>query len=149
MDTADIRSLFYHFCLISLFRPFVYAQPDGFAVNSQEICLQAAESIVALSESHFEVFDLHHVPPLVPYFLCDAGLLCLTLGEKGLRLEEDSPMPVTGGCWWGNGGAAEMPRMVEFEDDIDLDGEPQDTILAHCEAFLKQLQLTTLQTMVH
>lgn len=131
--------MFYHFCLISLFRLYIDIQPDGVVANPQEICLQAAESVVLLSESYSKVFDVSFVQPLVPYFLGAAASLCLTLGEKGL-CNEGSPLSAIGVRSELKSEADEMLKMAHLKDQAYLENEPQD----HCGPFTKHLQLASL-----
>ncbi|UNI22306.1 hypothetical protein JDV02_008206 [Purpureocillium takamizusanense] len=85
--------MYYQFCLLSLFRPHVSTPLEGLNAHPREISLQAAQSILALSQSYAGMFGLQHVSPLVPYFVCAAGLLSLAVEEAGHGMLGAVPMP--------------------------------------------------------
>lgn len=66
---------------------------EGLSAHPREICLQAAQSILALSQSYAGVFGLQRVSPLVPYFVCAAGLLTLAIEEARHGMLEPVPIP--------------------------------------------------------
>lgn len=74
-------SMYYQFCLLSLFRPHISATLRGLHSHPWEICLQAAQSILVLCQSHAGVFDLHRVCLLVPYFVGAAAMISLAVRE--------------------------------------------------------------------
>ncbi|KAJ6442323.1 2-deoxy-D-gluconate 3-dehydrogenase [Purpureocillium lavendulum] len=130
--------MYYQFCLLSLFRPFVRTSFGG-ELNAQprEICLQAAQSILGLSQSYAGVFGLHRVSPLVPYFVCAAGLLSLTVEEAGQGMLGAVPVPRFDGSHCASSNTAESPedaiKRESDDDQMDVDmhhgqdsnGEPQ------------------------
>ncbi|KJZ68374.1 hypothetical protein HIM_12234 [Hirsutella minnesotensis 3608] len=71
--------MYYQFCLLCLFRSFsnmVLAESD---IQPRDICLQAAQSILVLSQSYNRLFTLRRVSAFVPYFVCASGLAGLML----------------------------------------------------------------------
>ncbi|UNI14797.1 hypothetical protein JDV02_001392 [Purpureocillium takamizusanense] len=86
--------MYYQFCLLALFRPHVSTPLEGLIAHPREISLQAAQSILALSQSYVGVFGLQRVSPLVPYFVCAAGLLNLAVEEAGHGMLGAVPMPL-------------------------------------------------------
>ncbi|OAQ65631.1 nitrate assimilation regulatory protein nirA [Purpureocillium lilacinum] len=85
--------MYYHFCLLSLFRPYVTMPLPGLHVHPREICLQAAQSILGLSEAYVDTFGLLKMSPLVPYFVCASGLLSLAVEEPGHGILDAVPVP--------------------------------------------------------
>lgn len=72
--------MYYQFALLCLFRPvanLVLADSD---IRPREILLQAAQSILALSQSYSGLFTLGRVSAFVPYFVCASGI-------AGIRME--------------------------------------------------------------
>ncbi|GJN76070.1 hypothetical protein PLICBS_010181 [Purpureocillium lilacinum] len=62
-------------------------------MHPRQICLQAAQSILGLSEAYVGTFGLRTVPPLMPYFVCASGLLSLAVEEPGHGILDVVPMP--------------------------------------------------------
>jgi hypothetical protein len=90
--------MYYHFCLLCVFRPFVGLALEDSDTRPHEICTQAAQSILALAQSYDDLFTLRRVSGLIPYFICVSGLFSLAMGDKGshmepvyLRLGDDGP----------------------------------------------------------
>ncbi|KJZ68614.1 hypothetical protein HIM_11993 [Hirsutella minnesotensis 3608] len=73
--------MYYQFCLICLLRPFTHLVVADSGIRPHDICLQAAESIIALSQSYSRIFTLRRVSALHPYFICTAGLAGLAMGR--------------------------------------------------------------------
>lgn len=90
--------MYYHFCLLCAFRPFIGVTLEGSNISPKEICIQAAQSILALAQSYDDLFTLRRVSGFIPYFVCASGLLSLAMKESGshldavhLRLGDNSP----------------------------------------------------------
>lgn len=66
-------SLFYHFCLLTLFRPFCHLGRLDSDLSPVDICAESAESILALARSCNELGE-RHLPCFVPLFVYAAGL---------------------------------------------------------------------------
>ncbi|KAM4056414.1 nitrate assimilation regulatory protein nirA [Hirsutella rhossiliensis] len=66
--------MYYQFCLLCLFRPLANLVLADSDVRPREICLQAADSILTLSQSYSRLFTLRRVSPFVPYFVCASAL---------------------------------------------------------------------------
>ncbi|KAJ6446082.1 2-deoxy-D-gluconate 3-dehydrogenase [Purpureocillium lavendulum] len=75
--------IYYQFCLLSLLRPFINANLDAFNIYPREICLQAAKSILALTQSNVSVYGLRRISSLLPHFVLASGLLNLAVEEAG------------------------------------------------------------------
>lgn len=98
MNGSDGCSMYYHFCLLCIFRPFVCLDTDS-EIRPHEICSQAAQSILALAQSYDDLFTLRRVSGLMPYFICTSGLFSLAIEDGGLcsepvhlRLGDDAPL---------------------------------------------------------
>ena len=79
-------SMYYHFCLFCAFRPFIGLRSLGDAdIQPQEICTQAAQSILALAQSYDDLFTLRRVSGAMPYFICASGLFNLALEDQNGR----------------------------------------------------------------
>ncbi|XP_044715048.1 uncharacterized protein HRG_11316 [Hirsutella rhossiliensis] len=86
-DTAEVMAvytecldcMYYQFCLLCLFRPLANLVLADSDVRPREICLQAADSILTLSQSYSRLFTLRRVSPFVPYFVCASALAWLTI----------------------------------------------------------------------
>ena len=79
--------MYYHFCLIALFRPYVDVVPYASDIQPREICAEAAQSILALAQSYDRLFTLRRFPGFVPYFIVTSGVLSLAMEDKGMPLE--------------------------------------------------------------
>jgi len=80
-------SMYYHFCLLCAFRPFVSFILDNSDLRPHEICIQATQSILALGQSYDELFTLRRVSGLIPYFVCASGLFTLGMEEGGSEVD--------------------------------------------------------------
>ncbi|KAJ6439384.1 glycoside hydrolase family 79 [Purpureocillium lavendulum] len=76
-------SIYYQFCLLTLFRSFSSVDLGEFHVCPREICLQAAQTILVLTQSYAGLYGLGRVSPLMPYFVYAAGLLSQAVEEAG------------------------------------------------------------------
>lgn len=80
-------SMYFQFCLLYLFRPFLNVVLADSEIRPREICLQAAQSILALANSYGGLFTLRRVSPLVPYFVSASGLMSLAMEDAGEGME--------------------------------------------------------------
>ncbi|KAM4061174.1 putative nitrate assimilation regulatory protein nirA [Hirsutella rhossiliensis] len=87
--------MYYQFCLLCLFRPLANLVLADSDVRPREICLQAAQSILALSQSYSRLFTLGRVSAFVPYFVCASGIAGLTMEStcNGIALHASQPLP--------------------------------------------------------
>ncbi|KAK1754718.1 fungal transcriptional regulatory protein [Echria macrotheca] len=79
--------MYYHFCLLCAFRPFVSFVLNNSSLKPHEICIQATQSILALGQSYDELFTLRRVSGLIPYFICATGLFSLAMEEGGSEVD--------------------------------------------------------------
>ncbi|RDA83997.1 hypothetical protein CP532_6953 [Ophiocordyceps camponoti-leonardi (nom. inval.)] len=75
--------IFYQFCLLRLFQPFVSDKGGETDSCAREICLQAAQSILRLSESYAGIYGLSHVSPLLAHFVFASGKFSLAAEKAG------------------------------------------------------------------
>lgn len=100
--------MYYHFCLLCAFRPFVSLTLDNANVRPQEICTQAVQWILELAQSYDNLFTLRRVSGFIPYFICASGLFSLGMEGGGSQVrpfrlrraddecEDDRPQGSTG-----------------------------------------------------
>ncbi|KAF1732019.1 Conidial development protein fluffy [Beauveria bassiana] len=63
--------MYYHFCLLCAFRPFIGCNFTDTESQPHEMCGQAVQSILALAQSYDDLFTLRRVSALIPYFPSD------------------------------------------------------------------------------
>ncbi|OAQ65596.1 nitrate assimilation regulatory protein nirA [Purpureocillium lilacinum] len=117
--------MYYQFCQLSLFRPYVSMPLAGLHVHPREICLQAAQSILGLSEAYADTFGLRTVSPLMPYFVCASGLLSLAVEEPEHGILDAVSVPQHGhndGCLAKTTESLQETIKQEPDDDpVDLE----------------------------
>ena len=78
--------MYYHFCVLALFRPFCHLQCVTMPVSPRQICQESAEAILAMTKAcrgaKVDNFDL---PCFVPLFLHAAGLIEIDIAEGRAR----------------------------------------------------------------
>lgn len=73
--------MYYHFSILLLFRPFIKLEIVGSGVSPRDVCSQAADAIMALTNSYSQLYTLRRTPSFVPYFVMAASIAHLvTLG---------------------------------------------------------------------
>jgi hypothetical protein len=87
--------MYYHFCLLCVFRPFVSLALEDSDIRPHEICTQAAQSILVLAQSYDDLFTLRRVSGLIPYFVCASGLFNLAVEDNDTRTDLGDNAPVT------------------------------------------------------
>ncbi|KAH7147097.1 hypothetical protein B0J13DRAFT_665162, partial [Dactylonectria estremocensis] len=79
--------MYYHFCVLCAFRPFVSLTWNQSGIQPHKICAQAAQSILALAQSYDDLFTLSRVSGLIPYFICASGMYGLGMSESGSPMD--------------------------------------------------------------
>lgn len=79
--------MYYHFCLLCMFRPFIGQISTVYNNQPHEICIQAVQSLLALAQAYDDLFTLKRVPGLMPYFVCTSGLFALGMDESGASID--------------------------------------------------------------
>ncbi|KJZ69107.1 hypothetical protein HIM_11497 [Hirsutella minnesotensis 3608] len=101
-DSEASGSIYYQYCLLCLFRPFMGVVFENLDVQPRQIGLQAAQSIVALSQSYAAIFSQGRTYPFGPYFVSASGQLSLAVEAVSRRLLNSTllslsaPSPVIG-----------------------------------------------------
>lgn len=75
-------SMYYHFCLLCVFRPFIGLTIEGSIIQPHEMCTQAVQSILALAQSYDDLFTVGRVSGFIPYFVCTSGLFSLAMQDR-------------------------------------------------------------------
>jgi len=78
--------MYYHFCLLCAFRPYLGIALGNSNVRPREICIQAAHSILTLAQCYDDLFTLRRVPGLFPYFICASGLFSVAMEDAGFEI---------------------------------------------------------------
>lgn len=60
---------------------------EGSSIRPRDLCMQSAQSILALAQSYDDMFTLRQVPGLMPYLICTAGLFSLAIEDVGLGMD--------------------------------------------------------------
>ncbi|OAQ96124.1 hypothetical protein LLEC1_03379 [Akanthomyces lecanii] len=81
--------MYYHFCLLCAFRPFVGTNFADTELQPHDMCTQAVQAILALAQSYDDLFTLRRVSALVPYFVCASGLFSLAVEDSGSNMDFD------------------------------------------------------------
>lgn len=81
------NSIYYHFCLLVLFQPFLGLAEDDSLIRPSEICAQSALSVLSLAQSYESLFTLRRVSGFVPYFVLTTGLFSRTSADASSSLE--------------------------------------------------------------
>ncbi|KAH8652820.1 hypothetical protein BGZ61DRAFT_575365 [Ilyonectria robusta] len=79
--------MFYHFCVLCAFRPFVSLAWNHSDIQPHKICAQAAQSILALAQSYDDLFTLRRVSALIPYLVCASGMYGLGMSDSGSPMD--------------------------------------------------------------
>ncbi|EJP62035.1 nitrate assimilation regulatory protein nirA [Beauveria bassiana ARSEF 2860] len=74
--------MYYHFCILCTFRPFVGSNFAPSEVQPHEMCVQAVQSILILTQSYDDLFTLQRIPAWIPYFVCASGLFSLAIEDS-------------------------------------------------------------------
>ncbi|KAK5657280.1 hypothetical protein OQA88_3342 [Cercophora sp. LCS_1] len=80
--------MYYHFCLLCVFRPFVGLVLERTDLWPHKICTQATQSILALGQSYDDLFTLRRVSGLIPYFVATSGLFSLAMEDGGSKIDD-------------------------------------------------------------
>jgi len=71
---AQITSMYYHYAILLLFRPFIKLEFVGSGVSPRDVCSQAADAITALVNSYDQLYTLRRTPSSVPYIVLAASI---------------------------------------------------------------------------
>ncbi|KAH6959953.1 hypothetical protein BKA56DRAFT_623991 [Ilyonectria sp. MPI-CAGE-AT-0026] len=102
--------MYYQFCLLCLFRPFVNVMIKDPDIRPREICLQASQSILALTQSYGDLFTLQRVSVFIPYFVSASGLLSLAMEDASEGMQSAH----------AHVGETASPKIKADPDDDDM-----------------------------
>ncbi|KAL2141533.1 hypothetical protein VTI28DRAFT_2233 [Corynascus sepedonium] len=115
--------MYYHFSLLCAFRPFIDLKLENSDVRPQDICSQAAQSVLALAQSYDDLFTLRRVSGFIPYFIATSGLFSLAMEDRGSRIDD---VYLRSGDHDFESGASDR-RMEEDKLDANEGGPPAAT----------------------
>ncbi|KAF2461739.1 fungal-specific transcription factor domain-containing protein, partial [Lineolata rhizophorae] len=69
--------MYYHLCLLHLFRPLVQFELKGMMETPRDICRRAASSITALFDSHRSLYGLRHINLFLTHIQLSASIVHL------------------------------------------------------------------------
>jgi hypothetical protein len=126
-----LGSMYYHYAILLLFRPFIKLEIVGSGVSPRDVCSQAASAISTLVNSYSRLYTLRRTPSFVPYFVLTSSIAhIVTLGnaregpeqlEKGIAdLKEMT-------CCHGFAiRALDILRYLILHWDVDIEFEDDD-----------------------
>ncbi|OAA33906.1 Fungal transcriptional regulatory protein [Beauveria brongniartii RCEF 3172] len=79
--------MYYHFCLFSVFRSLMNTEYATSELRPHDICAQAVQSILSLTQSYNDLFTLQRVSAMIPYFVCASGLFSLAVEDSGSHMD--------------------------------------------------------------
>ncbi|KZZ91529.1 Fungal transcriptional regulatory protein [Beauveria brongniartii RCEF 3172] len=79
--------MYYHFCLLSVFRSLMNTEFATSELRPHDVCAQAVQSILSLTQSYNDLFTLQRVSALIPYFVCASGLFSLAVEDSGSHMD--------------------------------------------------------------
>ncbi|OIW30459.1 hypothetical protein CONLIGDRAFT_279533 [Coniochaeta ligniaria NRRL 30616] len=83
--------IYFHFCLLALFRPFVLYGVDVAGISPRNVCAEAVNAILGVTQSYASLFTLRRTPCFVPYFVFAAGLTRILLKRDPTAENSSSP----------------------------------------------------------
>ncbi|KAK3376353.1 fungal-specific transcription factor domain-containing protein [Lasiosphaeria ovina] len=75
--------LYYHFTIITLFRPLIKTRIPNSTLSPQDVSCQAADAIRALLRSYSQLYTLKRVSSFMPYFVLAASIMRFTVWIGG------------------------------------------------------------------
>lgn len=75
--------MYYHFAILSLFRPLIKLRIIGSSITPRDVCSQAADAITGLLRSYAQLYTLRRTPSFVPYFVLTSSIMHLAIAATG------------------------------------------------------------------
>lgn len=91
--TDSETSLYYHFAILLLFRPFIKLRFIGSGVVPADVASQAADAIGTLMRSYDQIYTLQRTPSFVPFIALTSSVMHLVTGY-----EKDDPSQIQQGA---------------------------------------------------
>lgn len=82
-------SLYYHFAVLLLFRPFIRLRIIGSQLLLKDICSQAADAIQRLARSYSKLYTLRRTPSFIPYFMFASVTTQLAVGASSMQIDPE------------------------------------------------------------
>jgi hypothetical protein len=74
LQSSNDYSLYYHFAVFLLFRPFIEFDIIGSDFTPRDICDQASHAISAIIKSYSDLYTLRRTPSFLPYFVLSSAM---------------------------------------------------------------------------
>ncbi|KAB5536119.1 hypothetical protein GE09DRAFT_341374 [Coniochaeta sp. 2T2.1] len=120
--------IYFHFCLLALFRPFINYGIDVAGTSPRVVCAEAVQAILDVTQSYASLFTLRRTPCFVPYFMFAAGLTRIGLESEstaGTSPSASSALglsPATGTTGSTGGRSPSVPAVVDESGDAFMTG---------------------------
>lgn len=90
-NSADPDSMYYHFAILLLLRPFIKLRFVGSGVSPRDVCAQAADAITTLIRSYDNLYSLARTPSFVPYIALASSIEHLVIAATADISSSQSP----------------------------------------------------------
>lgn len=134
--------MYYHFCLLCAFRPFVHLILNGTDLRADEICIQATQSILALGQSYDDLFTLRRVSGLIPYFICASGLFSLGMEEGGSQIDDVHLRPGDEASFTASASTADRESFAAYTGTHAAPSHVRMSAAAHARLLLAKISST-------
>lgn len=134
---ADANSLYYHFCLLALFRPFCHVKSED--LLPARICLESADSILTLAKVCGQL-DGFHILCFVPIFVYAAAKAEVDITSG---LEE-----LTSRCAGSSVASLSMTRGDSTASDATATGGSSSELSGNSRAAIRSLTDRALELLV-
>ncbi|KAK4156801.1 fungal-specific transcription factor domain-containing protein [Chaetomidium leptoderma] len=129
--------MYYHFAILSLFRPLIKLRILGSSITPRDVCSQAADAITGLTRSYAQLYTLRRTPSFVPYFVLTASIMHLAIAATG----PSSRARESGGDGQGGQDGQSLrilPKLDPHISDVLGRGIADLTEMAPCHHFAEQ-----------
>ena len=129
--SLNIYSMYYHFAILLLFRPFIKLEMIDSGISPRDVCNQAADAIAALVNSYSQLYTLRRTPSFVPYFVLTSSITHLvSLGVTGRGPEHVqqgvAALKVMAGCHRFARRARDILTFLAHEWEIEVPASPDE-----------------------
>lgn len=115
MKLLTLTSLYYHFSVLLLFRPFLRLKLVGSRIIPLEVCCQATDAIQRLVSSYSKLYTLRRTPTFVPYFTFVSVTVHLSIAALLRQLDRSkSPVKSPDVCEALRVGLAHLTEMAPY-----------------------------------
>lgn len=135
---ANVISMYYHFAILLLFRPFAKFHLVSSNISPQEMCSQASNAITAIVNSYSNLYTLRRTPSFVPFFVLSSSVFHLAMVEedasnfynKDLLIQNIESLRSMSGCHGFAAQALDIVQSLSYSNgrhnaaDDNADTEP-------------------------